>query len=241
MRHEDMQKEIGRFRHWHQQIEVCPGLVTPGTSNSDGLLRSLMNLGFPEDCRELRILDLGCRDGFFSFELERRGASVVPMDYAEPSCTEFPIAARLLGSSLEYVVENVYFLSPTEYGFFDHVLFLGLLYHLRNPMLALDRVRSVLKSDGTMWLETQLATDSAVLESSAPLWQFFPRDELNGDSTNMWGPNMAGLEKVVEECEFKVVSRLGSSTRGIVKARPVHIPSLRAMRELDSSAIRKTP
>lgn len=234
----EIERLIAQHKHWHHRIELAPGLSTPGVSDSHGLLRYLEDLGLPSDFHGARVLDLGCRDGFFSFELERRGAEVVPVDYVEPSSTGFPIAASILGSNLVYVVDNVYRLDRDRHGSFDHVLFLGLLYHLRNPMFALDHIRSVLNDGGTLWVETQLATDPEALENDRPLWQFFPRDELNNDDTNMWGPNMAGLRSVLEDCEFEILEVKVVGGRGLAKARAVNDERLKFFRELDTAVIR---
>ena len=86
----------------------------------------------------MRALDIGCSDGYFSFEMERRGADVVATDFVPETYTGFATARRILGSAVDYRMDNVYNLSPEAYGFFDVVLFMGVLYHLRHPLLALD-------------------------------------------------------------------------------------------------------
>src|SRR5688572_29489501 len=101
---------------WYHRIELAPGLVTPGVSDPQVGLRTLDAMGLPRDCAGMRVLDIGCRDGFFSFEMERRKARVVGLDYADPTVTGFSIAAEALGSHVEYRVENVYDLSPERHG-----------------------------------------------------------------------------------------------------------------------------
>ena len=71
---EQVRERIAAVPHWYHQIEVRPGIVTPGINDSAG---TLAQLDLPQDCTGLRALDIGARDGFFSFELERRGAQVV--------------------------------------------------------------------------------------------------------------------------------------------------------------------
>src|SRR6201996_4023048 len=132
---------IAAHPHWYHQIEVAPGVVTPGVNDSQMILDTLR---LPDDLSGLRVLDIGARDGFFSFECERRGAAeVVAIDYLPPEETGFPIAKKLVGSDVELRQANVYDLTPEEFGTFDLVLFLGVLYHLRDPMLALDRIADV--------------------------------------------------------------------------------------------------
>jgi len=207
---------------WYHQIELAPGIVTPGVHDSADELARLDTLGLPRDCSGLRVLDIGCRDGFFAFEMERRGArEVVGIDYAEPDITGFSVAAKILASDVQYVVENVYYLDPKKYGTFDLVLFLGVVYHLRHPMLALDHLRSVTKPDGLLFVESVIAGDDAVSHPDVPLWQFLPRDTLGGDATSKWAPNMAGLKSVIEESRFQVLDSTVHAGRGAVTARAV--------------------
>src|SRR5262245_34297053 len=131
---EEARKRIAAHEHWYHQIEVAPGVVTPGINDSQQILAALR---LPERLDGQRVLDIGARDGFFSFECERRGAEVVAIDSMPPEQTGFPIAKELVGSGVEMLQRNVYDLSPEEFGSFDLILFLGVLYHLRDPMLAL--------------------------------------------------------------------------------------------------------
>lgn len=203
-----VREAVNGFANWYHQIEVMPGLRTPGAHPSAQELARLDRVGLPRDCRGLRVLDIGCRDGFFSFEMERRGAEVVPCDYASPQATGFPIAARLLGSRLQYRVRNVYNLRPEDDGLFDIVLCLGLLYHLRNPMLAIDQVNGVLKRGGLLFLTTHLVSEPVLRDSKLPVWQFLPRDSYDGDATNKWIPNLAGLTSALDEGALPVVDAL---------------------------------
>ena len=154
-----IRERIASVAHWYHQIEIRPGITTPGINNSAHTLRQL-DLAARYD--GLRVLDIGARDGYFSFELERRGAEVVAVDYMDPAETGFPVARELLGSSVDFHVGNIYDLTPERHGTFDLVLFLGLLYHLRDPLLALDRIWDVCNPDAVLMLETQLL-DNALL------------------------------------------------------------------------------
>lgn len=226
---------INGHKTWYHQIEVAPGIVTPGVHRSRIQLKNLDAIGLPQDCAGLRVLDVGCRDGFFAFEMEKRGAEVIGIDYAQPDVTGFSIAAGIIGSRVTYLVRNVYNLSPEEYGLFDIVLFLGVLYHLRNPMLALDRVRSMTKPSGLLFAESQLSTHKAVNALDLPLWQFYPRDSLCGDPTNKWAPNRIGLRMAIEESQYEVLADAVHNGRGYVKARAITDSSLEFYRRLDAS------
>jgi tRNA (mo5U34)-methyltransferase len=222
---QEAQRLIEAHPHWYHQIEVAPGVVTPGVNDSQMVLDALQ---LPESLEGMRVLDIGARDGFFSFECERRGAAeVVAIDYLTPEETGFPIARELVGSQVQMRQANVYDLSPEEYGCFDLVLFLGVLYHLRDPMLALDRIAEI--STGKVIVETH-AIDDAVLVGpgefkplaaispeleSIPIMQFYPGDSLNNDPSNAWAPNQACLRAMLEESGFAVDRELRMGQRAI--------------------------
>jgi len=226
---------IKEHASWYHTIEVAPGVVTPGVHDSKSGLGILDEMGLPTDCSGLRVLDIGCRDGFFAFELERRGAVVLGIDYVEPTRTGFSIVAGLLGSKARFVVENVYDLNAETHGVFDIVLFLGVLYHLRNPMLALDKIRSVTKNGGLLFVETQMAVDPDLAACATPAMQFFPRHDLNGDPTTKWGPNLSGLRAIVEESQFHALSDSLHGGRGYLKAVAVEDDALARASALDSA------
>lgn len=211
---QEAQRLIATHPHWYHQIEVAPGVVTPGVNESQMILDALR---LPDRLDGMRVLDIGARDGYFSFECERRGASeVVAIDYLDPAETGFPIARELVGSKVEMQQANVYDLSAENFGTFDLILFLGVLYHLRDPMLALDRIADV--SSGNLIVETQ-AIDDALLVGPGefkrladlspdleriPLMQFYPGGALNEDPSNVWAPNQACLRAMLEETGFGV-------------------------------------
>jgi tRNA (mo5U34)-methyltransferase len=227
---------IASHKLWYHRIELAPGIVTPGSHDSPAAFRHLEAMGLPADCRGLRVLDIGCRDGFFAFEMEKRGAEVVGIDYAEPDITGFSTAAKVLASRVTYVVENVYNLTPEKLGRFDIVFFLGVVYHLRNPMLALDRIRTVTRPGGLLYVESLLAPDAGVNESKVALWQFLPKDSFVGDATSKWAPNIEGLKMAVEESEFEALGEAVRDGRGWVKARAIVNRDREFFRRLDSEA-----
>ena len=221
------QDRVDSVASWYHRIEVAPGLITPGVNDSQLVLESL---NLPADLSGLRVLDIGTRDGFFAFECERRGAEVTAIDYMPPEETGFLVARELLGSRVEFIQENVYELSHERYGGFDLVLFLGVLYHLRDPMLALDSVWNVAR--GRLIVETQVIDDALLTAPGefkrlvdlspelrpVPLMQLYPGDALNGDPTCVWAPNEACLKAMLEETGFEVESQLRIGQRGIAFA-----------------------
>jgi len=101
------------------------------------------------------VLDVGAYDSFFSFEAERRTPpSLLAYDHLRPEHTGFATAKKLLNSNVEHRFGSVYDLSPAEVGEFDIVLFLGVNYHPRHPLLAVQRLRSVCRDE--MYLESHV-------------------------------------------------------------------------------------
>jgi GT2 family glycosyltransferase/2-polyprenyl-3-methyl-5-hydroxy-6-metoxy-1,4-benzoquinol methylase len=241
---------IARHTGWYHCMELSPGIITPGVNDSTANLRILDHLGLPADCSGLRVLDIGTADGFMAFEMEKRGADeVVGLDYRKPTSTGFAIASAILGSRVRHVVENVYELDPEKTGLFDIVLFLGVLYHLRNPLLAFDRIRSIMKPGAFLFVETQLLDNSVPLfdGSTKPLeeisqelrdaaiWQFYSKGRLNDDLTNKWVPNMAGLKDAIEDAEFEILDSHIGGARGSVKARAIADGKTAYYRNIDSA------
>ena len=92
---------------------------------------------------------------------------------------------------------GVYEMSSHNPGVFDVVLFFGVLYHLRHPLLAMERVAAV--TGEVLFLETHVA----FMNILQPCAAFYPKDELNGDRTNWWGPNLACVTGMLEVVGFK--------------------------------------
>ncbi len=116
------------------------------------------------DVKGKRVLDIGCRDGLFSFEAERRGAAeVIGVDNAlSKGATEFLIP--YLKSKVKMYEMNLYDIKPETFGTFDVIIFAGVLYHLRYPFYALKIIRELLNPGGQLILET------AVLRA----WERYP-------------------------------------------------------------------
>ena len=202
---------------WYHEFEFAPGLVTPGSGNSRALLA---RINLPRDMSGLRVLDIGARDGFFSFECERRGAAeVVPIDYVPAERTGFPVAKKILGSQLNLVHENIYNLTSEKYGQFDIVLFLGVLYHLPDPMHALEIIFSMMKSPGWLFLETIVIDNELPRQMARHPWmRFYPGDSKNSDHTNYWGMTEACVAALLEEYDLSVISKNREGERGVFVA-----------------------
>ena len=147
--------------YWFQRVEVFPGYFSPGWD--DPAENKLPYYGLPEDLSGLRVLDIGCAEGFFAFEAERRGArEVIGIDSFPDSVRRFGIVKEARQSSANAFLMNVYDLEPKRLGTFDLVLFYGVFYHLKHPQLALERILSI--CTGTLLFQTHVFEEPAVQE-----------------------------------------------------------------------------
>lgn len=216
-----VKREIARVPRWRHRITLPGGIVTPGTQDT---LTAGVYFGIPDDLTGKSVLDIGCSDGYFSFECERRGAAhVLAIEDFSSVFVDAPIgfnvAHRLLGSQVEFRQMDLFDLDPRVVGAFDLVLFLGVLYHLRHPLLALERIASVCR--GQLIIETLIAPEPRRLERlvagrfgrrSARYMKFYEGDEVNRDPTNWWPPSPAGMLAMLRSCGFCDVQMLLRST-----------------------------
>jgi tRNA (mo5U34)-methyltransferase len=198
----DLARQAAAIR-WYHTIDLGGGVVTEGVDETPV---RLARLNLPASLAGLTVLDIGAWDGFFSFEAERRGASrVVAADYFSwhgegwGSKAGFELARRTFGSKVEDIDIDVMDLSPERVGQFDVVFFLGVLYHLRHPLLALERIAAVTKK--LLILETVVD----MVGIGRPAAAFYSGRELNNDPTNWWAPNVPGLHAMLNAVGFDSV------------------------------------
>ncbi len=150
------------------------------------------------------MLDIGAWDGWFSFEMERRGAEVVAVDIVERPA--FRAAAQALGSRVQFILSDVYQLTPERLGRFDIVLFLGVLYHLKHPLLALERVCAL--TTNLACVESFVTDDGSNL-AAPPAMEFYETGELVGRYDNWSGPNTSCLLAFCRTAGFATVELRG--------------------------------
>ena len=215
---EELRSQVAKIK-WHHSIDFGNGIVTAGQDNSP---KKLKRLQLPNSFAGKTVLDIGAWDGFFSFEAERRGAKRVlatdsfvwrgGCEWADKS--GFDLGKKTFRSKVEEMEIDVLELSPEKVGTFDVVFFLGVLYHMKHPLLALERVASV-ASD---FLVLETAVD--MLSYKRPAMAFYVNDEVGRDATNWCGPNPAavvGMLKTVGFRRVEIVSGLRSQLFRLAK------------------------
>jgi tRNA (mo5U34)-methyltransferase len=196
-----------------------------------------------------RALDVGCNAGFYSFELARRGAEVTALDIDAHYLEQARWAARQYGleDQIEFRQGSVYELAGGGEQF-DLVWFLGVLYHLRHPLLALDILREV--TSRQMVLQTLTMPGESAMEPPASIGLFdrewltragWPRMAfielaLENDPTNWWAPDHACVEAMVRSAGFSVTARPGHEIY-ICKPNPAEPRVGKELREAELRAV----
>lgn len=172
----------------------------------------------PEDLRGKSVLDIGCNAGFYSIQMKRRGADrVVAIDTDEKYLAQARFAAKVSNAEIEFRNLSVYQLADLRERF-DLVLFMGVLYHLRHPLLALDLLHEHVVGD---LLVTQSllrgSKGDMLVPRDFPFWEqeIFERDEFPrmyfienryaNDPTNWWIPNRACFEAMLRSAGFEIL------------------------------------
>jgi 2-polyprenyl-3-methyl-5-hydroxy-6-metoxy-1,4-benzoquinol methylase len=208
---------------WYHTLVLPDGSTTPGEYD---LRRTITLIPFPESLEGKRCLDVGTRDGFWAFEMEKRGAqSVIGIDLDDPARYDWPtpaptltaeqserlaasrksfaIAKEALGSSVERRDLTVYDLSEDLVGRFDFAFIGTLLPHLRDPVGALTAIRRVISDDGVLLVNEAISwflTMTHPRKPSAALATL--------DAPFWWLPNSQALRRMVEAAGFEI-ERIG--------------------------------
>lgn len=180
----DWNRKLGELGWWHS-FEMPDGSLIEGVCSLEGLKRRLAQFPIPYDLAGKRVLDIGAWDGFFSFELEKRGAEVVAIDCWDNE--RFRLMRSMLNSRVDYRILDMYELTPETVGKFDIVVFFGVLYHLKHPLLALERICALTKD--LACVDTFVSNDG----DPRPRMEFYEHEELGGQTDNWVGPNVPCL------------------------------------------------
>lgn len=235
-REETARRAVESVPLWYHAIEVAPGVVTPGWFD----LRPIVERMPWPDVTGKRCLDVGPWDGFLSFELERRGAAeVVAVDIGDYTQWDWPAATRalgpevmaamagpevgagfrvardLLGSKVELVTANVYELGPELLGRFDVVVCGTLMLHLRDPVRALEAIRSV--CDGWFLSAEQIDLGLTFRYRRRPVVHFKA-----GEECVWWVPNATGHRELITSGGYSIERQSRPYVIPLGPAHPSH-------------------
>jgi tRNA (mo5U34)-methyltransferase len=204
---------------WYHTIDLAPGVVTPGWLDHRSIVP---RIPLPSSLAGRRCLDVGTFNGFWAFEMERRGGDVTAVDVLDPRAWDWPpgsdpeamaeigrrmsegdgfaIARSALGADVARVDRNVYDLDPAELGTFDLIYLGSLLIHLRDPVRALAGLRELCA--GTLVVVDGIDLPLSVRSPRLPVAR------LDGQGRPWWWyPNVAALRRMIEDAGFELVSR----------------------------------
>lgn len=221
MSKEQIREEVNKVPFWYHSIDVGQGIITPGWVKNQQ--EWLERLKLPPTMKGLAVLDVGAWDGFYSFECECRGAiRILATDSfvweRAIGMEGFLTAHRLLNSKVEFKKIDAHDICPETVGEFDVTLFLGVYYHLKDPLAVLEKLAKVTKR--------QIVVESVVLQTpgkeNTPIARFVEGSDIAGDMSNWWIPNVECLIQNVRSVGFSRVDlvyapRWYSSIRSIVK------------------------
>jgi tRNA (mo5U34)-methyltransferase len=217
----DLRREMdGHF--WLHTIDLGNGLVTPGRVPAEVFETKKKTCLDGVEFKGKTVLDVGAWNGGYSIEAKRRGAArVVALDHMtwiHPQIRgreSFDFAVRVTGldiEALELDLEIANALAGVDR--FEVVLFLGVFYHLLDPIHVLQQLGRI--TTDTLVVETHVET----FPDPRPAMVFFPTDELSGDPSNWWGPNIACVEALLKTVGFKTISiQQYAPTRAVFHAR----------------------
>jgi tRNA (mo5U34)-methyltransferase len=217
-----LEQEVNALGSWFHNIRLGPIQTAPDHPLGDypAVKWRHFKPALVDRVRNRTVLDIGCNGGFYSIEMKRLGAKrVVAIDFDERYLAQARLAARASETDIEFHKMSVYDVAKLEERF-DIVLFMGVLYHLRHPLLAFDLIHQHVADDLLVFQSLQRGAAEA-----APVagdYDFFQRGHFDepgypklhfvehryaGDPTNWWIPNAACCEAMLRSAGFEILER----------------------------------
>ncbi len=190
----------------------------------------------PEDLSGMTVLDIGCNAGFYSMEMKRRGAArVLGIDTNEHYLQQARFAARISGVDVEFCRLAVWDIAELGERF-DLVIFMGVLYHLRHPLLALDLIHRHVARDWMLFQSMQRGsrdvttadqdydfTDPGPFDEPGYPKMHFIEQRYSHDETNWWVPNRACVEAMLRSSGFAIEAQPEAEVY-LCRWQPIAIP-----------------
>lgn len=213
----EVARRVRELGPWFHALELR-GVRTVETHPLGDFLEELweqVEPAFPADMSGSTVLDIGCNAGFYSLRLHARGARVTAIDHDARYLAQARFAAEVMGADIEFHQLDVYHVDALGRRF-DYVLFMGVLYHLRYPLYALDKVaalvgerlvvQSMLRGPaaGPHVQADYPIAERAVFEQPGFPAMYFVEQSYAGDPTNWWVPNPAGLEAMLRSAGLRI-------------------------------------
>ena len=215
----DLRERVAALGPWFHNLDLAGVQTAPEHFLGDypRVKWQRFSDAIPGDLTGRSVLDIGCNAGFYSLEMKRRGAArVLGIDMDEDYLNQARFAAEVVGADIEWRKLSVYDVAALNERF-DIVLFMGVLYHLRHPLLALDLIHEHVAQDVLVFQSMQrgsaevmdVATDygfseTDIFDSDAYPKLHFIEHGYAGDPTNWWVPNRACAEAMLRSAGFAI-------------------------------------
>lgn len=209
MTKEEADRLVASVRHWHHTFDIVPGVRTPGSYDPAILWDRIKGVC---DWRGARVLDIGPADGAVSMWAAKSGAEVTALDFRPKTATGFAAMEKITGLTFDFHVGNI--LDPPNLGTFDAVFFLGVLYHLPDPLRGLWACRRYCKTGARLFVKSWF---SDTTPGDEPLMKYI-RHGATADWTNFWAPNRCALLAMMSDVAFDVVRHDAWGSRIFVEA-----------------------
>jgi tRNA (mo5U34)-methyltransferase len=218
---QELTRRISEMGDWFHNINLKGIQTAPNHFLGDFPNVKWKNISpsIPEDLSGATVLDIGCNGGFHSIELKKRGARrVLGVDVDDRYLNQARFAAHVLDLEIEIAKCSVYDVDSIP-GQFDYVLFMGVFYHLRYPLYALDKVIKKVKEKGTLVFQTMIrgSLSSPELAEDYHFWNkqifsdpdfpcmYFIEKKYAGDPTNWWIPNHGAMEAMLRSSGLEIL------------------------------------
>jgi tRNA (mo5U34)-methyltransferase len=222
---ETLDQTLEKLGPWYHNLEIQPGLMTnPGIGDHPGSRWRLIESFVPKDLSGKSVLDIGCNAGYFSLQMKKRGASrVVSIDIMPYVLAQARFMSTWEGLPIEIREVDTY--DVESLGTFDYVVFVGVLYHLKHPLYALEKISNVCKD--TMFFQSVVRGPSGDFapkpdypNSEAGIFDlpeypklYFVEKSFNGDVSNWWFANQSCLKAMIRTAGFReIISTAGPDT-----------------------------
>ncbi|WP_425485430.1 TIGR04290 family methyltransferase [Chthonobacter rhizosphaerae] len=218
---DDIRARVEALGPWFHNLDLNGVMTAPDHFLGDypAVKWRRFEAAIPADLTGRTVLDIGCNAGFYSIEMKKRGAArVVGIDFDEDYLAQARFAAEVAGADIEFRQLSIYDVAALGETF-DVVIFMGVLYHLRHPLLALDLIHEHVAGDLLVFQSMQRGsnevepverdypfTETAHFDKPGYPKMHFIEHDYSNDPTNWWAPNRACSEAMLRSAGFTILA-----------------------------------
>lgn len=219
-------QRIGELGEWFHNLDLHGVRTAPNHFLGDfpNVKWKHIQKSIPPDLSGASVLDIGCNGGFYSIQMKLRGAGrVLGIDVDDRYLNQGRFAAATLGMDIEFEKRSVYDVDQIE-GQFDYVFFMGVFYHLRYPLFALDKVIKKVRKKLVFQTMIRGSEEARQVDSDYDFWNkeifsdphfpqmYFIENSYANDPTNWWIPNRAAAEGMLRSSGLEIIDHPETET-----------------------------